>query len=669
MKDTAFGETKEYSKISVAFHKMYQSTLQEIVNRIDLDELELNQDIFLNEDSIYGINTKSVNGISLKWQILNAEIIDSEKKEFNSEFESAQFASYSCHNILKCAATSRIKFIMNLYKDHFLKSYVYDDANCRNNDDAEYADIFMQCLSSYSTISLLNDYQHIVQHHLQSNNNENSKYYRNCSNGIDDDCCDMLLKKFRDSNYDNNGNNDNDGIFDVYLKGLDERQQILIEISSKIHCYLSHTKHCHDEEKKDNDDDERESNQFQIRSIKWRKTDNDKYNKFLNEVCSDNSSEKEEIGSMDELYSILVSSGLSISDSISFINDEIIYNEWDTEAIIIDLNDDDPFNRNANSNLFMSLNYNHYYTKKIKNHFKIQNNDNDKLPQFTFGMERLYHWNFHKNRDAYVDKPKYGSMKEEFLNNKIYPIDLKTFHQFLTKAYLFAKSSKGKSFKAADRGGENNDYEVPANLPLSVSHLLPLLVYCNLTPLQYNYKKWGCRETKPDQSLAELITNNKEIGHWYKYFFEAIKFYGTAPKEGDILFTGLKVRLLFKSFAPRWNSPFSTSVDWNIAHQFSEEAIILTLVPVSVGGDRYFNTEWFSDYQKERERLFSHAYHLRIEDIQSFDKLKIQYNEKYLRAFNVWSSIFCGNYFNLMLRLRKKKKINTTNIDQINQKI
>eukprot|EP01083_Nonionella_stella_P162944 535372_1 len=235
-------------------------------------------------------------------------------------------------------------------------------------------------------------------------------------------------------------------------------------------------------------------------------------------------------------------------------------------------------------------------------------------------------------------------------------MDIKTFYEVLEKAMVYTQSYKGRALKAEDRGMNNNQYEIPVHLPISVSHILTLMLYCNFTELQCKYKKEGCREANKNETIAEFIKRNQEIGHWYKLLSEAIRFYGTKVKHGQVFYTGINIPVSFDTYTPRFMCPFSTTIDWNVANRFANSegnGIILRLEPQPSSFDRYFNVEWISNYKEERERLFCKAARLQITDIQYSIKYEVQYNNWYLSAFRLWSSIFAGHYFILGQSNRK----------------
>eukprot|EP01084_Bolivina_argentea_P243476 408155_1 len=109
----------------------------------------------------------------------------------------------------------------------------------------------------------------------------------------------------------------------------------------------------------------------------------------------------------------------------------------------------------------------------------------------------------------YVD-PKYSTLKIECLNNKIYAMNINTFYKFINKAYIYTQTNKAKKMKAADRGLVNSWFEIPAGLQITISHILVLMMYCNLDELQRAYKAKGCRKIKYKEPLEEIKKRKKK---------------------------------------------------------------------------------------------------------------------------------------------------------------
>ena len=175
----------------------------------------------------------------------------------------------------------------------------------------------------------------------------------------------------------------------------------------------------------------------------------------------------------------------------------------------------------------------------------------------------------------YQDSFKYQSLKQESLNNNIYKMDIKIWNETLQNATLYSSTQKVKEMKAADIGTTNNAYEVNVNSPFCISHLLVLMMYTNLSNLQYNYKKYGCKYSEKAQNENDMKTYHREIANWYKLLQQAVKFFGAEMKTTDILFTGMSVPLVFGTFNPLIECPISTTTSYQIAHNFTQKKGII----------------------------------------------------------------------------------------------
>ena len=170
-----------------------------------------------------------------------------------------------------------------------------------------------------------------------------------------------------------------------------------------------------------------------------------------------------------------------------------------------------------------------------------------------------------------------------------------------------------KQLKASDQSMENNIYEVPINLGVSICHLLVIFMYTNHSELQAKYKKYGTRKLNNKQPRKELIMYHQEIARWYKLINQIITFFGNPCKKGDIFYTGMSIRLLFGTFQPRFLAPFSTSTEHTIATKFSQgNGIVLKLAPLEASTDYYLDVEVFSAFPDEKEKLYMTATRLQL---------------------------------------------------------
>ena len=650
MKATQYGQSKEYTKLIESFYSFYNKILASITKNIDTKQLELKESIFPDKtaSNLNPTLTKVLNQIALEWSTINDLYHD----------PSVATKDNQCDLVKHCRRSQRIIFIMKIYKTYFLSKYVYPyfDANDAekitvDNTKPDFIDIFNHALKGYSVIDLLNDFMHIYDVHLKAqqilykdckNQNKNVNY----NNWVP--CCNYLLNRNRRYQIRKERQPTDDNEFDTYIKQLDHTGRNLIELCSKIHTAINHTSFDHQHPK----------TVSKVRPLNWRaiaiKEEDAKFNKFINEVNGKNTTQNKHNNPMDGLYDLLQKNGLTKTECVQFVN-SLSNDEYDTDSVLYDVEDG-----YKNSNIYQLLNKNKFQLSAIYNYFTA-------LPPFTFGKRIFKYWSSFSKHRSFIKKPKYSSLKQECLNNTIFPIQLTIFNQILNKSYIYTISLKGKRFKARNKGGGNNKYEMPVNLPISISHIFVVIMYCNFNDLQYHYKRYGCRTYGDEDKDEDVRKRNMEIGNWYKLLKECILFYGTVATSNDIFYTGLNQKLSFGTFTPSFRCPFSTSVEWDVANQFADgKGVILELKGLkSSDGDSYFDVEWLSCYPHEQERLFFSASQLEIVDIHTYDGVDIVYNKKYMRAFRLWSSLWNGYFVHQMLANTKHNDTQDTLINLI----
>merc|ERR1712228_529509 len=124
----------------------------------------------------------------------------------------------------------------------------------------------------------------------------------------------------------------------------------------------------------------------------------EKNNKFVQEMESEqiteNDDKKEEKGSMDDLFQMLITKGMNKEKTDKFIK-YLTANEYDSDSIIFDIENQEIMNDLSQCNIFSLLDQNKYFIKMIRHNFKIKGNDDDKVPVFSFGEDRIfYSWQY-----------------------------------------------------------------------------------------------------------------------------------------------------------------------------------------------------------------------------------------------------------------------------------
>merc|ERR1712228_358515 len=176
LKATDFGQTEYYKKLSAHYNEMYEKSMTDIRDLIDLCELELDkQRIFINKEEK---NANKMNQIALKWNNLQIELKEADNGQNTAE----------CYFKSQCPSRDRISFIMSLFNEYPLTDYIQ---------------IFNHSLNGYLPVSLLDDFEHIQSFHSDMDS-------------------DLGMVQFEDS--------------DIDL--LDDRSRNIFNLSLKVHEFI-----------------------------------------------------------------------------------------------------------------------------------------------------------------------------------------------------------------------------------------------------------------------------------------------------------------------------------------------------------------------------------------------------------------------------------------------
>ena len=544
-----------------------------------------------------------------------------------------------CRESGQCVAAHRISLVMDLFKKHFLKQVVYKKKN-EKPSESQYLDLFTQCLNDYDAVSLLNDYDHIRSNHTRDAND----WLRDCEEPGMYTECSQTLQMLRQLSDDHNSSYWN------LMNSLSIRQRVLLEITIKIHSFLNHT------ESDETDFKEKVNDKCDDVAV----IENDTMSKFVIEADSSECFTFKNT-KMDGLSQCFLWGGASKEECASVLR-RVGIEQFDTDAIQYDLATIQqhvestrtlPLDGDAESNLSSMLSqHRHGILKRLIFHFWTPS-------AFKFGNLELKHWKHFEKRKDYIKSPKYTNLKEESLNNSIHSISITTFNQILVKSLIHQRSNTGKRMKARNNGRSNSIYEIPAKSPVSTAHIMVVIMYTDLTDLQKEYKKKGCRTPtiQTHSDLEEFKALHGEISWWYKLLWECVTFWGEETTPMDTFYTGLNCRLVFDSLAPKFLCPISTTICESVAHRFSKGyGLILKMKPSASLADTYLNVEWLSSFgEQEKERLFVRALSLFVVDIQSFDGGKRMKIQQYVECFILFSSLFKGHFITPILKERKGK--------------
>merc|ERR1712228_1049953 len=144
-------------------------------------------------------------------------------------------------------------------------------------------------------------------------------------------CCSHILRGQRESIYDSNEDK-KESEFDAYYNAMERQQRNILDILSKLHSMMGHTKTIKNElnEQKENDQNVvMQSRRFRERAKTGKNAEND-HNKFVTEV------EAKSHLNVYDLFDLLTKHGLNKSDILNFVN-YLKANKFDATSIQNDL--------------------------------------------------------------------------------------------------------------------------------------------------------------------------------------------------------------------------------------------------------------------------------------------------------------------------------------------
>lgn len=228
------------------------------------------------------------------------------------------------------------------------------------------------------------------------------------------------------------------------------------------------------------------------------------------------------------------------------------------------------------------------------------------VESYGFGVQFKYHEKGHKNYVA----AKYGNLREEILCNELYTISSFEYESIASKAQQYLSSHRGRTLEARKQSVLNRVYGVAVNAPISLQHVIALMLYTNMDELQRALKT-GCKLLATDNGKVDAVKErNAEIASWCRLLLESIVFYGESMSERDSFYHGLSRKLLFRSVIAAFNCPTSTTSLKSVAYRFSTGSGIIVQLSRSNAFDyHYLDASYLSDYPHEEEQLFFQVLH------------------------------------------------------------
>ena len=184
---------------------------------------------------------------------------------------------------------------------------------------------------------------------------------------------------------------------------------------------------------------------------------------------------------------------------------------------------------------------------------------------FSFG-EYLNYWTLDDLPNTV--QPKHASLRIELLKNEITSLSLLQCNKTYNMA-MYKLQSRDTTLRANYIGINNQIYNIPPGTPITINHIISLMVYTDYTEVQREFKK-TCRKSNPWQQISEVVKENSEIAHWCRYMKECYIFYGEPMSNDMIVYTGISVKLMIDSLQQYVQFPLSTTIDPAIADAFAD---------------------------------------------------------------------------------------------------
>ena len=260
-------------------------------------------------------------------------------------------------------------------------------------------------------------------------------------------------------------------------------------------------------------------------------------------------------------------------------------------------------------------------------------------------------------------KEVHKTMREEVIQSGF--VSIKEWWLHFKKALQYLGTEKVKKMRGNAEYGIRADR---ASQPISSSHILSIILYCDTNELQNNFS-CSFRKKNTFETLQSLKKRHQKYYHFAKNIVEAIHVYGINghkrhehdEHEKGPFYCGLSVVLNIGSFAIYLKGPTSTTKDISVAINFAKrKGQIMELQNDTYRGQiqNMFDCSWISNYSEENERLwigYQHMWRLRIESIRIIENN--QNHKDFFNALHVFDSILSGENMRDMKVTKKNIKV------------
>eukprot|EP01083_Nonionella_stella_P111859 328474_1 len=218
---------------------------------------------------------------------------------------------------------------------------------------------------------------------------------------------------------------------------------------------------------------------------------------------------------------------------------------------------------------------------------------------------------------------KYGDLKDELLNNKITTIGKVQLQNVVDKARAYAQTSHVKAM-VCPRATSAQCYDMQPGQPISLDHLISMMVYCNYDTLQRTFSATfrKLNKTESNESLKQRHMNyhflakllRESVECFGLNYIDKVQSTGFTPTNWNmVVFHGVDQHFTFSSMNAFIKGPFSTTTDHKVALSFcNDRGMVLEMCinfdwkmsaecEESMSSLMCMDMQWISDFSNEKE--------------------------------------------------------------------
>ena len=218
-----------------------------------------------------------------------------------------------------------------------------------------------------------------------------------------------------------------------------------------------------------------------------------------------------------------------------------------------------------------------------------------------YGQNNIDIFNGYSKSELFII-PFYSSLKQEIFSSGF--INIKEWLQHLYKAQQYLQTQKVKNMI---QNTWTEMYGIKEGEPISLQHILCIILYCDTDDLQNNFSS-TFRKNTVFETLYSLKKRHQKYYHFAKHIVEAIKVWGINrdyDKEHGPFYCGLSQVLNIGEFNIYLKSITSTSKDIEVAINFAKRDGCILQIDNDIGiGQKMFDCSFISNYSEENERLW-----------------------------------------------------------------